>query len=345
MIPIYPAYLHSIDPFLVEFSRGIGIRWYGMAYLTGFLAVYLSARWLAKKGRTPLTKTQATDFVFAVALGTIIGGRLGYCVFYNPSLLTEFNSDLPFWGALRIGDGGMASHGGMIGIIAGAWYFSWRHSIPVLHLLDLAAIGGTLGVFFGRIANFINGELVGRICPTNFPLATKFPQDLYQMVGESPETLKALAPAVEQVGITGNRWLAAIQGVRHNYADWKFVQDGIDRLITAIQSGQIQIGKLVEPILSPRYPSQLFEAVLEGLLPFSITVIAWRRPRKPGLVFALFLLFYPVARIIGEQFREPDSHIGYQLLGLTRGQILSGIMLALALIFFAWWRHSKQPEI
>lgn len=134
---IAAAYVHHIDPFLFKFSDGFGIRWYGLSYLAGFYIAYLIISWMGRRLLSPLSPALASDFVFTAALGTVIGGRLGYCVFYAPNLLTQFTTTPPFWGVLAINQGGMASHGGIIGIIVACIYFGKKHGIAIPHLLDL----------------------------------------------------------------------------------------------------------------------------------------------------------------------------------------------------------------
>ena len=166
-------FLHTFDPFAIQFTENFGIRWYGLAYLAGFLLGYLFVIRLSKLKRSPIPITKVGDFIFAMVLSVLLGGRLGYCLFYRPELFFDFSSTIPFWGVLAIHEGGMASHGGVIGFIAGCILFGRKHKYPIGHLFDLTLVGIFLGVFFGRIANFINGELYGRI--TNVPWAVKFP--------------------------------------------------------------------------------------------------------------------------------------------------------------------------
>src|ERR1041384_123262 len=108
------TYVHNLNPFAIHFTGNWGIRWYALSYIAGFIGAYLILKALARHGRILLTtKEQVMDFVVYEAIGTMIGGRLGYCLFYRPSLLIEFTSRAPFWGLLAINEGGMASHGGI----------------------------------------------------------------------------------------------------------------------------------------------------------------------------------------------------------------------------------------
>ncbi|MFM1848446.1 MAG: prolipoprotein diacylglyceryl transferase [Pseudomonadota bacterium] len=340
---INDAYLLTLDPFAIQLTATFGIRWYGLAYLVGFYCGYLLIRWFARRGISPIPAELAGDFVFTVALGTVIGGRLGYCLFYSPDLFLSFRSDFPFWGVLAINEGGMASHGGIIGIIIACVLFGRQHKLPAFHLFDLTTLGGTIGIFFGRIANFINGELVGRPAPDGYPLGVKFPQDILAWPGHEWARLETLAPAVEKVGVPSSQWGELLARSAADPRSFDTVTTVLHRIIDGIQGGSAPLSATLAPLLTTRYPSQLIEAGLEGLFLFVVLMLIWRIPRRPGVIAGWFFSLYAVVRIIGEQYRMPDLQIGYQLLGLTRGQWLSFAMLILGVIFLivAARRHDK----
>lgn len=162
--------VHDLNPFLWQISGNFGLRWYGLSYMMGFICAFFIIGWLAKRQRAGLQPNMVGDFITYTAIGTLVGGRLGYCLFYAPDLFLKFKGDFPFWGVLAVNEGGMASHGGMIGIAIACILFSRKYAINMLYLFDLVTVGGPIGVFFGRIANFINGELVGRPSDPDFPL-------------------------------------------------------------------------------------------------------------------------------------------------------------------------------
>lgn len=323
------TYVHDLSPFLIEFSPGIGLRWYGLSYLAGFAGLYFIARYFASRVHENFTAERAGDFVFAVAVGTIIGGRLGYCLLYDPSLFLRFSRQFPFWGLLEIHKGGMASHGGIAGAIAACYLFARRNDLPWRSILDVCATAAPLGACFGRLANFINGELVGRPCPPGLPWAVKFPQDILLWPAESREQLFSLSSVVPQLGIPAQDWRSL---VTENPAG-SFVQNTLYRIIEKIQYGDATLKTALEPLLLARHPSQLYEACMEGLLLFCITLWLWKKHLAPGLISAWVFVLYPLFRIAGEQFRLPDAQIGFQLWGLTRGQWLSIAMLAAALFY------------
>lgn len=308
------AWVHDLDPVLVDLGP-VPVRFYGLAYAVGFLLGWLLIRRVLSRGRSPLGPEAASDLVVALMLGVLIGARLGYAVFYRPSLLWTFTSDLPFWELLAIHEGGMASHGGMIGVVVAALLWAHKRQVPFLHVMDLAAFAAPLGLFFGRLANFINGELYGRPAPDDLPWAMKFPSEMYTW-GE--DRLRALGDA-----LPGSFGLAPSP---------LEVRQQLPALIDAIQQDNAEVTEAAARLLVARHPSQLYEAGLEGLVVFAVLAFAWRNPRRPGIVAALFAMTYAAARIVAELFREPDAHLRgleFTWLHVTRGQWLS-VLLFLA---------------
>jgi phosphatidylglycerol---prolipoprotein diacylglyceryl transferase len=326
MITLLASYLHDIDPYAIKLWEGGPIRWYGLSYLMGFAIGYVLIRRVAQVGRDSLPLEKVSDFAVCLALGVVIGGRLGYAVFYDPSLLWTFRASLPFWDLLAINRGGMASHGGILGLIVATGYFARRHKQRWTHLMDLAALAAPLGLFFGRLANFVNGELYGRPARPDLPWAVKFPQEMYHW------GLPDVYDAVDAAGLSA---------VLMQYGP----RDTVALIIRSIQERDHAIISAIEPLLTPRHPSQIYQALLEGLLLFVVLAAVWYRPRKPLLVAGLFCVVYAVARIIGEFFRQPDVNIGLQWLNLTRGQWLSLLLLAAGLVLTVWAQRRSAPRI
>jgi phosphatidylglycerol---prolipoprotein diacylglyceryl transferase len=289
-----------------------------------------------------MTTQQVSDFITYGAFGTLIGGRLGYVLFYDPSLITKFKAELPFWGVLAVNEGGMASHGGIIGIVIGAALYANKINISKLYLLDLVAVGGPLGVMFGRIANFINGELVGRPAPADLPWAVRFPQDIMQWPRSEFDRLRGLEDVVSAVGGEKEKWLTSIDTYRSDATAQDYVYAMLDRIVVEIQNGNAAAKQLIGPLLTPRHPSQLYAAFGEGLFIFLVLFFLWRKSRKPGFIAASFIILYAFVRISDEFFRMPDAEIGFQALGLTRGQWLSVVMIVIGFIaMFVWTRTSS----
>ncbi|MCO6429582.1 MAG: prolipoprotein diacylglyceryl transferase [Deltaproteobacteria bacterium] len=334
--------LHTLDPYAVRLWGDFGIRWYGLSYLAGFAAAYLLIKYLSVKGLTRISSSLVSDFVFTVALGTVVGGRLGYCIFYSPELLTRVSDRFPFWGVLAVNEGGMASHGGIAGIIISCAWFARKHGFSGLHAMDLCALTGPIGILFGRIANFVNGELVGRPCEKALSWCVKFPQDIFLWPRSEPQKMLALGDAAQAYGVTKERWHELIGNYAYRRDAWREVEGLLARIVDGVQAGNQKVIEAIEPLLVLRHPSQLYEAALEGLFLFAALLLFWARPRKPGVIMAAFLVIYSVVRIIGEQFRMPDAHIGFQALGLTRGQWLSAGMLAIGLL--VWVAVSRRSD-
>jgi len=341
-MPLLAAWLHDLDPWAIRLAGEVGIRWYGLSYLLAFGLGWLLIRRVLSAGRSPLAPEAAGDLVVSLALGAVVGGRVGYVLLYQPALLAEFGAAPPWWGLLAVGQGGMASHGGIAGVVAAAAWWARRRGVPLGHVLDLAAFATPLGLALGRVANFVNGELVGRPAP-GLAWGVKFPQDLY---GFSRSALARLFDRLPEGLIGPPAEAMARPGA------------AIDRVIEAVRAGEPAARQVVAEALVTRHPSQLYQAGLEGVLLFLVLLVVWARPRRPWTLGAIFCLGYGVLRIVGEWFRRPDPHIADQefaLLGVTRGQWLSVLLLVLGAVLLVrvrpraggrlgGWRKAPQPE-
>ncbi|MFM9996057.1 MAG: prolipoprotein diacylglyceryl transferase [Phycisphaerales bacterium] len=337
------AWLHDFSPIALRLGP-LTVRWYGLSYLAGFAGGWLLLRWLARRGVVRIAPQRVADAILLIIVGVVVGGRLGYVLLYRPSLLWSFTPDLPWWGALAIHEGGMASHGGMIGVVIAAWLIARgpadddgvRHdAVPVRHVLDAMCLIGPLGLFFGRIANFVNGELLGRIvADPGAPApwwAVRFPQELVEneapvLTGEQARALQALIDAVRRPGDSDGA--------------------ALDRLIAAVQAGVPGIGEQLAPVLAARHPSQLYQAAAEGVVVGAVVWFVGRRPRVPGVVGCWFLISYGVLRVVTEFWRLPDAHLMTKRpLGLSRGQWLSLVMVAVGLAILVKLVRSREPRL
>tara|TARA_B100001093_G_scaffold518344_1_gene602838 strand:+ start:2680 stop:3471 length:792 start_codon:yes stop_codon:yes gene_type:complete len=262
-------YTHNLDPVLIDFGF-ISIRWYSLAYVFGILIGW----WYGKKIISHILKStnlkfninDFDDLVTYLIISIIIGGRLGYTIFYNPGYYFSNPLDI-----VKIWEGGMSFHGALIGIIVSTYLFSVRRGIQTFFLLDIIACVSPIGIFLGRVANFINGELIGKVTTVS----------------------------------------------------WGVVFPNVDMLI--------------------RHPSQLYEAVLEGIFLFLIlNKIIFMNNYKKGTCAYLFLICYGIFRIISEFFRQPDAQLGYLFNLFSMGTLLSLFMILFGLIIF---RILKKNEI
>ena len=263
---LYPVALHLVGP--------LAIRWYGLAYLAGLAwGGWMVVRW-AKAGRCPLAPNQVGDFVLAGGLGMIIGGRLGYCLIYGRDHLMADPLYL-----IKLWEGGMASHGGIIGLAAGAWWHARRTSVSWAVLTDLVAATAPMGIALGRAANFINGELWGK--PGTVPWAVIFPDaplvdglrvprhpsQLYEMLAEGVILLAVILPIHarhRRPGVTTGALLALYAVGRFVTEIWREPDVGHPPLWGWMNKGQL----LSLPVL------------VVGLV---VLWWAWRRGAKPDL--------------------------------------------------------------
>jgi phosphatidylglycerol:prolipoprotein diacylglycerol transferase len=327
------AWTHDLDPCAVHAFGRCLVRWYGLSYVASFVAAWLILRELIRRGRTRMSDPgRAADLVFAGAVGAIAGGRIGYVLLYDPQLLWTFGSAPPWWGLLMINRGGMASHGGIVGVIVAAWWFARREKIGFFHATDLVALAAPAGLFFGRLANFINGELLGRVvAPPGEPApswAVRYPQEL--LTGHAPEL--TLGQQAELARLASD----VAPGADTAYAKLVAVVD-------AVQSGAPGVAERLAPLLAARHPSQLYQAAAEGLVLGAVLWIAMARTRLVGVVGALFVLVYGALRVATEHWRLPDDHLAApEPLGLSRGQWYSLAMIVAGVLLL--WRAIKRGE-
>jgi phosphatidylglycerol:prolipoprotein diacylglycerol transferase len=331
---VFATYVHQLDPVIFELFGGFKLRWYGLAYLAGFLAGYVLLKHLAERKLWVLQPEKTADFIAAAALlGVFIGGRLGYVFFYQiPRDGWASFMDDPLL-LFRVWEGGMASHGGILGLVIFTFFYARKHKVSWTGLGDGLCVVAPIGLMCGRIANFINGELYGRIA-NGVAWAVKFPDALSR--SEMPEFErfnKALAAAVDADPAFAKR-IGEISA--QGYEDPRAAQ--FHELITANRESYA-VTEAIAPYLDARHPSQLYEALLEGLLLFAILwFVRVRFPKAPhGLLTGLFFLLYPTFRIFAEAYREPDA--AWVIEGmLTQGQFLSLFMylFAAAFLIFAF---------
>ena len=254
--------VHNFDPILIDFGI-IQIRWYSIAYVFGILAGWWYGRILIKKQVPSINQKNYIegfdDLIGYIIIGVIVGGRLGYVFFYNPTYYFENVSEI-----FRLWKGGMSFHGGLVGVILSTYIYGKLKGFNYKIYFDTISCVAPIGIFLGRIANFINGELYGT--PTEKPWGIIFPK--------------------------------------------------IDNIA--------------------RHPSQIYEALLEGVVLFIIlNFFVGKKNFNNGVISLLFLILYGIFRIISEQFRQPDEHIGYIFDQFSMGSVLSAVMIVLGSLFLS----------
>lgn len=324
------SWLHTLDPVIFSITETLAVRWYGVSYLAGFAMAFIVLRGLARRGLIEVPPHRVADALMWFVGMTLIGGRLGYVVFYQPSLLWTFFGDFPWWGGIAINHGGMASHGAMAGLVFAAWRVSrgWRNDQGVvegrsttLHIMDAIALASPFGLFFGRCANFINGELLGRIVsPPGVEgpwWSVQFPQELTS--GHAPP-------------LTTDQ-LTRLQSLAEQAAPGRPLDAQLEILVAKASLFADQL----KPLLASRHPSQLYQAAAEGLVLGAIVWLLWALPRRPGFIVAVWLIVYGVLRILTETIRLPDEQFAVgRPLGLSRGQWLSVLMSLCGLALLIW---------
>ena len=257
-------FINNFDPVAFQILS-FEIRWYSLAYIAGIIIGWLLCKKIFIKNSNVNEKFD--DYLTFLIIGIIIGGRLGYVIFYNFNFYANNLLDI-----LKIWEGGMSFHGGLIGIIIASILFARKNGQDYFLYLDQVSLVAPIGIFFGRLSNFINSELYG--IPTEVPWAVTF----------------------------------------------------------------IQIDNL------SRHPSQLYEAISEGIILFLILLYFRNKNflNKPGLISGLFLIFYSIFRFFVEFLRVPDQQLGYLILNLTMGQIISIIFILIGTVLVIFKNENKQ---
>lgn len=330
---MFASYIHDLDPVIFNISGNFALRWYGLAYLAGFVAGYFLLKYLSRKKLFPVTEEKVSDFITWTAIfGVLIGGRLGYVFFYQiPN--QGFDSFLkdPFV-VFKVWEGGMASHGGIIGVMLFTLFYSYKHKISWAALTDGLAIVAPVGLFCGRIANFINGELFGRIVPPGSNMGMKFPAEMFDHAELRNAAFIKIHEQCPDPIITSAGQVIPIPDYNYAYS----TQWMIDRV-----RDTPQVREIVGSVLNDRYPSQLYEAAVEGCLLFAVLwFIRIRFPKAyNGTFCCIFSLLYAAGRIFVENYREPDSPFS---MCMTRGQFLSLFLVLIGIGFLIYALKTKK---
>ncbi|HEB54468.1 MAG TPA: prolipoprotein diacylglyceryl transferase [bacterium] len=347
----FPAW----DPVLFDIPwLPIDVRWYGLMYVVGFVCAQWVFVRLARRGFFPVAPEAAPDLIFYCIFGVMLGGRIGYALFYDQSLLNPVRF-------VQVWTGGLAFHGGLAGVCVAIWLFCRKHEIGWARVADSAALAVCPGILAVRIANFINGELYGRETSPDTFGAMQFPTDpaalrLMHIPGGIAMRDRELCI---QVACGKRDWadvadrLSATDDLGRPI-DWQRVQEYLDwdavRQATHLVPAESGSGEMVERLVVPyRHPSQLYEGLAEGLLLGIVLWIVYRltrdRPLATGRYAAVFLLGYALARFSLEFVRKPDEQFlaggsdGTVLFGMTMGQTLSVGMVLGAILILAWPRR------
>jgi len=256
-------FINNFDPIAFEIMA-FEVRWYSLAYILGIVVGWILCKKIFIKNSDISEKFD--DYITYLIIGIILGGRIGYVLFYNFSYYLDNIFDI-----FKIWQGGMSFHGGLLGVIASSYIFAKKNNQNPFFYLDQVSLVAPIGIFFGRLANFINSELYGTV--TDVP--------------------------------------------------WSVIFIEVDNL--------------------SRHPSQIYEAILEGVILFLILIYFMNKNylKKPGLISGLFLIFYSLFRFFVEFFRVPDEQIGYLFLNLTMGQIISLVFVSIGITLFYFKNENR----
>lgn len=345
---MFATYIHDLNPVIVEVTDSLKLRWYGLAYLMAFVAGYYLLKWMGDRKLWVLPGKVAGDFIaYAAFFGVFLGGRIGNVLVYQRD---EFLAN-PLM-IFKVWEGGMASHGGILGLMIFTWFFARSKKVSWTGLGDGLCVVAPLGIMFGRLANFINGELYGRV-DRGFGWAMKFPNALWD--GNASESAHlAAAQKAASLADNGGEYTEYYQELltldssfraghfsradEGDYSNYVSLLDQQNEQLNAAVRNNEAVKEAVGHYLEPRYPSQLFQAAAEGLALFLLLAfVRLRFPRLPhGVLTGLFFIFYALFRIAMENFREPEiENVALVGLELTMGQFLSLFMVIIGAGFIA----------
>ncbi len=327
------------DPVLLDLPGPFDVRWYGLMYVVAFLVGHHIITRHARSGFFPLPPQKVSDLIFALIFGVILGGRLGYVLFYFKGGFWEHPLSV-----FKIWEGGLSFHGGLIGVAIAFTWFARSNKVSVLRLGDCCALAVTPGIFCVRMANFINSELWGRVTTESVPWAMRFPRD--------PEAERLLGLGELPPGDIRAHELAIQYAFERSQTAWQKLLDHVgaahgaymERLQERLDWNEVMAR------VPLRHPSQIYEGLAEGLLLGALLWLFYRRSRgrlSPGVYGAIFLLGYGVFRFVLEYFRQPDDHIGkhgFFFGWITMGQMLCGAMVVAAVLIL-WFanRGARRP--
>ena len=257
-------FINNFDPVAFQIMS-FEIRWYSLSYIFGIIIGWILCKKILIKNTNINQKFD--DYITYLIIGVILGGRLGYIIFYN---LNYYLNN--FFDIFKIWQGGMSFHGGLLGVMVASILFAKKNNQDPFLYLDLVSLVAPIGIFFGRLANFINSELYGKVSD----------------------------------------------------APWSVIFIKVDKL--------------------SRHPSQLYEAILEGIILFLILMLFKKKNylTKPGLISGLFLIFYSIFRFFVEFYRVPDKQLGYVVFNLSTGQVISLVFLIIGTIVFYLKNENRQ---
>ena len=338
------AYVHHLDPIAIHFTDSFGIRWYGLAYVAGFLITYFLISWFVKLKISELKKDQVADFTTVVAVvGVMLGGRIGFMLFYNwdafsrnPSIFFDFLG------------GGMSSHGAFAGLILAVWGYAKFTKKSFLGLGDNLVTVAPAGVFLGRLANFINGELYGR--KTDASIGMKFPEELNHVV-ESPDgrylmfsvgQFREIASKAEELLPNFSSQLETV--ITQAQATGRYSHAMAADLLISTSRDNPDFRVILGEYLTVRHPSQIYQALVEGLGIFILLMfirLKWR-DLYHGVLSGVFFIVYGIGRIAVENYREPDS----ELIGsMSKGQFYSIFMIVVGAAFLVYAFIAKRRTV
>ena len=336
------------DKMLVQIYEGFGITYNGFFLFVSFITVFLFIAWLIERQRVGFDLDYILDVCFYASIGGLIGARLGYGFFYDPTLFVQFKSEFPFWAILDLFDGGLSAYGAILGSFVSLFFLAYIRNFNTFYFFDLISLSAPIVFFWTRVGQFFSGEILGATARSDFMFAIKNPQEIYSWMFSSKEKLNHL----NEIGLDLkfeesqlSHWISYAQEndiiKSHLNLEMISLRNFLSEVISKFHEGFGSVENKLGPYLNYRHPVQIYSLLVEGVILFSLLIFVSKRPQQPGVVTSLFLTFYSISRFSLEYFRMDIEMSNLDFGVLTRGQTLSVVSLLIGIVIFFF---SKQTS-
>jgi|GEM_PF-5623646 len=308
--------IHDFGPEMLTLFGALRLQWFGSFVFVGVIVSAWFASWIAHRQNAGFSQALVGSALSWMFIGSLLGGRIGYGLFYDTNMFFRFRPEFPVWGLLAFSEGGLSWHGAVLGALVASIFFAHRSGLSQMYILDLTAWVAPLLLFFSRLGSYFSAELLGAVSSAPTPIAFKYPAEILRWPEEVPEKFAQISD------------LGSAQEIFNRF-----------------QAGDLALQTQVLPLLEFRYPFALISALAEGLLVFILLFLIWKSSRKPGMVTSAYLFFTAMAGFAVSTFEWIDASKNPSLLSFSLYQWICLFTALWALIFYVLWVRSRSMSI